>query len=93
MYYALFYDTVPDYLERRTPFRQAHLAHAERAHKEGKLILAGAYAHPADGALFVFRAGDSAEVSEFARNDPYVVNGIVSSWRVREWTVVIGGEQ
>jgi uncharacterized protein YciI len=28
----------------------------------------------------------------FARADPYVTRGLVKSWRVREWTVVIGGE-
>jgi hypothetical protein len=26
----------------------------------------------------------------FAEGDPYVQNGLVSSWRVREWKTVVG---
>ncbi|MGH9451783.1 MAG: YciI-like protein [Terriglobia bacterium] len=91
MYFALLYDYVPDYLERRQPLRQAHLDYAGRAYEEGKLILGGAFDRPPDGALLVFRAGGRADVEEFAKHDPYVVHGIVASWRVRDWTVVIGG--
>ena len=40
--YALVYDTVPDYVARRQQFRVEHLALAERAHREGRLLLAGA---------------------------------------------------
>jgi uncharacterized protein YciI len=29
---------------------------------------------------------------DFARADPYVRNGLVTRWRVREWSVVIGGD-
>ncbi|WP_242342202.1 YciI-like protein [Anaeromyxobacter terrae] len=87
--YALVYDTVPDYLARRPQFRAEHLAAAERAHREGKLLLAGAF-DPPDAALLVFR-GDGPEGAEaFARADPYVRNGLVASWRVREWKVVLG---
>jgi hypothetical protein len=35
--------------------------------------------------------GDSPEIAEnFARNDPYVTNGAVKRWYVREWTTVAG---
>jgi hypothetical protein len=89
VWFALLYETVEDYVERREPFRAEHLAHARRAHEEGRLVLAGAF-RPADGALLVFRAASAAEVEDFARADPYVRNGLVRSWRVREWAVVIG---
>lgn len=89
MYYALFYETAPDYLERRPTFRQEHLALATEAFRRGVLRLAGAF-QPPDGALLVFQAGDRSAVEEFVRNDPYVKNGLVTSWRIREWTVVIG---
>ena len=91
MYYALFYDTVDNYVERRRPYREQHLAHARRAHQDGRLVLAGAF-NPPDGALLVFRADSATEVEEFARRDPYVRNGLVKAWRVREWTVAVGGE-
>jgi uncharacterized protein YciI len=90
MHYILFYDVVEDYLERRGEFREEHLGLASRAHDDGKLILAGAYASPADGAALVFRVDDVAEIESFVQSDPYVVNGLVREWRIREWTVVIG---
>ena len=89
MYFALLYEVVPDYVQRRQAFRAAHLALAERFAKEGKLLLGGAF-DPPDGALLVFRAESAAEVEAFVRQDPYVANGLVTSWRVRPWTVVVG---
>lgn len=91
MYFALFYDTVENFAERRQPCRAEHLALAERAHREGRLLLGGAF-NPPDGALLVFRTDDRTKVEEFAKNDPYVVNGLVRAWRVKEWNVVIGAE-
>jgi uncharacterized protein YciI len=91
MYFALFYDYVPDVLERRSAYRAEHLELARQAHREGRLILAGAF-NPTDGALLVFRAESATDVEAFARGDPYVRNGLVRAWRVREWTVVVGGD-
>jgi uncharacterized protein YciI len=53
-------------------------------------VLAGAYADPPDGAALVFK-GDSPAVAErFAAADPYVRAGLVTRWRVRAWTTVVG---
>jgi hypothetical protein len=91
-YWLLFYDVVDDYVERRTPLRAEHLGLARAAHERGELLLAGALADPPDGAVLVF-AGDDASVAEdFAAADPYVRNGLVTSWRVRAWTVVVGAD-
>lgn len=92
MHHLLFYDYVEDIAERRAPFREAHLALARQAHEAGTLLLAGALAEPLDGAVFVFKTGDPAVVEEFVENDPYVAEGLVTGWRIRPWTVVIGGE-
>jgi uncharacterized protein len=47
-------------------------------------------ADPVDGAVLLF-AGESRRVAEeFARADPYVLNGLVTRWRVREWSTVAG---
>jgi hypothetical protein len=86
--YILFYDVVDDYIARRESFRRLHLAYAKQAHDRGDLLFAGALADPANGAVLVF-SGRSSEVAEaFAAQDPYVVNGLVKSWRVREWLTV-----
>ena len=89
-YYALFYQAGDDFISRRTPFREEHLHLAREAQTRGELVLAGALADPADGALLIFFAPDRAIAESFARNDPYVVNGLVKSWQVRPWTVVVG---
>ncbi len=91
-YYALFYDVVDDFIARRAAFRDEHLRLAREARARGELVLAGALADPADGALIIFQ-GESPSVAEaFARQDPYVKNGLVSKWKVRTWTVVVGNE-
>lgn len=90
MHYLLFYEVVDDYVERRASFRDEHLRHARAAHRRGELILGGALADPPDQAVLLFQ-GDTPEVAEnFARSDPYVTNGLVTSWHVREWTTVVG---
>ena len=89
-YYALFYEVVDDFIARRSPFRDEHLRLAREAHARGELILAGALADPSDAALLVFQADGPAVAEAFARHDPYVKNGLVSSWTVRHWSVVVG---
>lgn len=90
MYYILFYQTVDDYIEKRKPFREAHLAYAKKSYDEGKLILGGALADPADSAVLIFKGQSPSIAENFAGNDPYVKNGLIKEWKVRPWTVVIG---
>jgi uncharacterized protein len=90
VHYLLFYDFAPDYLERRPAFRSEHLSLAWRASERGQLILGGALADPADQGVLLFQ-GDSPQIAErFAESDPYVKNGLVTRWRVRGWTTVVG---
>lgn len=93
MYYLLLYDYADDYMERRGPFRPEHLSRAEAAHERGELLMAGALAEPADGAVFVFKVDDPSVIEGFVEGDPYVREGLVTRWRVRPWTVVIGDER
>jgi uncharacterized protein YciI len=90
MYLALQYDLVDDYIERRGEFRDEHLGLARAAHERGELALAGAFTEPADQALLVWSTEDRSVVEAFAEADPYVRNGLVKAWRVRDWNVVIG---
>lgn len=90
-YFALFYSVVDDFVSRRTPYRDEHLRLAREANRRGELLLAGALGDPV-GALLVFHAPDRSLAEAFARNDPYVTNGLVTRWEVRPWTVVIGNE-
>ena len=56
MHYVLYYQTVENYIEKRVPFRQQHLAYATAASERNELLMGGAFAEPADGALFIFLA-------------------------------------
>jgi len=90
MHYLLTYDLAPDYLERRAQFRAEHLRLAWQSSDRGAMVIAGALADPVDGAVILFK-GDSPDVAErFAAADPYVKNGLVTRWRVRAWTTVVG---
>lgn len=87
-HFLLSYTVAADYLERRPAFRDAHLALARAAVERGELLLGGAL-DPPEEAVLLF-AGEEAAVAEaFARADPYVTQGLVSSWRVREWVTVV----
>ena len=90
MHFLLFYEVSEDYLTRRAAFRSEHLAKAWEAAERGGLVLAGALANPADGAVFLFQGESPAAAENFAANDPYVANGLVKRWYVREWTTVVG---
>jgi uncharacterized protein YciI len=88
-HFLLTYTLAPDYLARRPEFRGAHLALAKAAVARGELLLGGAL-DPPEEAVLLF-AGEHAGVAEaFAASDPYVTNGLVTAWRVRQWTTVVG---
>jgi len=88
-YFSLCYDGVENFPAKRAPFRSEHLRLVQEAHDRGELLMGGALAEPADQALLIFRAADRSIPEEFARHDPYVVNGLVRRWSVRPWGQVI----
>ena len=90
MYYLLLYDYVENAVERRAPFREEHLRLAREALERGELLMGGALSEPVDGAVLLFRADDPSVLDAFIRRDPYVANGVVTRWRIRPWTVVVG---
>jgi len=92
-HYLLLYESVvPDYAARRAAFRDEHLTLAWAAHTRGELVLGGAFADPTDGAILVFKGDSPAVAEKFAAADPYVRNGLVTKWRVRPWTTVVGDD-
>jgi hypothetical protein len=89
-YWLLIYDLVDDYLERREPLRPEHLKLVSAAHGHGDLLQAGALADPYDQAVFVWKVDDTEVINRFVAHDPYVREGLVKSWRIRKWNVVVG---
>lgn len=89
----LTYKYVPDVLTKRVPLRAAHLQLAQQYSSEGKLLLGGAFADPVDSAAVIFKTDTKEDIEKFVQNDPYVQQGIVTEWNIREWTVVVGAFQ
>ncbi|MES2441693.1 MAG: YciI-like protein [Pseudomonadota bacterium] len=87
-HWLLLYDLAPDYLDRRGAHRDRHLALAWDSAGRDELLLGGAVGDPTDMALLLFTGEAAARA--FAEADPYVTNGLVTAWRVRPWTTVVG---
>ncbi|MGH8178740.1 MAG: YciI-like protein [Steroidobacter sp.] len=90
MHYLMFYEYTADYLERRGECRTDHLRHAWASQGRGELVLGGAYADPADGAVLLFQCESADVPGQFAAADPYVKNGLVRRHWIRAWTTVVG---
>jgi uncharacterized protein YciI len=92
MHYLLMYELAPDYLERRGQYRTEHLQLAWEAQARGEMVLAGALSDPADTAVLLFSADSPGPAERFAAADPYVTNGLVTGYRVRQWNTVVGDD-
>ena len=91
MHYLLHYKYIDDFVEKRKPFREKHLKLAKSAFAKGDMTMAGVFNDPPDAALLIFKGDDSSVVDNFVKNDPYVKNGIVTQWKIKEWKVALGG--
>lgn len=89
-HFLLFYDAGPDYAEKRAPHRAAHLEHARAAAARGDLLIGGALTDPTDASVLLFQGEGPEAAIAFAQADPYVLHGVVTAWRVREWASVVG---
>jgi uncharacterized protein YciI len=84
----LFYDYVEDILERRGPYREAHLARIAAEREAGRVVMAGPIGDPPHGAVIVFGDVERGAIDAFAGSDPYVEAGLVTAWRVEPWNVL-----
>jgi len=89
-YYMLTYLLANDYMDRRGDYRKEHLELADDFYKKGLLLMGGALSRPSDKAVLIFRSEIISAVEAFVKEDPYVKNGLVESWEIREWSVVVG---
>jgi uncharacterized protein len=88
MKYVLFYENAgapAELIQRQLP---AHRARWDEYRQAGSLLAIGPFAD-GSGAMGVFRTRAAAEA--FAAGDPFVLNGVVGTWRVIEWMEAILG--
>lgn len=89
MRYVLIYDSADDVAQTAPVHFAAHRARWQEFEADGTLLLIGPYSDQS-GALAVFTTREAAE--EFAHGDPFVLNGVVRSWSVKEWAEALGGQ-
>jgi uncharacterized protein YciI len=88
MKYVLFYEATPDFRAKVPASIEAHRALWATFHGDGRLLMVGPFTdEPAGGALGVFATREAAQ--EFVERDPFVQNGIVARWTIREWNEVL----
>jgi uncharacterized protein len=87
MKYVLYYQSAPDVLEKAPVHGPAHRAYWKEFLTHGTLLMIGPFANPKEGAMGIFTTREAAET--FATSDPFVLNGVVSNWVVREWREVV----
>jgi len=52
--------------------------------RRGELLMIGPFANAQEeGSMGIFTTREAAE--EFVRGDPFVLNGIVRNWYIRDW--------
>ena len=90
MKYVVLYSSAADVLETAPVHFPAHRARVDEFHARGDLLMIGTFADPLkDGSMAIFGSRVAAE--EFVEGDPFVLNGVVASWELREWNEVLAG--
>ena len=90
VYYVVFFETryssFEDALAKAPDVIAAHKARSEDLHNQGTLLMAGAFLNNPGGSLDTMAVCTTLEAAEeFVRGDPFVQNGMVSKWYIREW--------
>jgi uncharacterized protein len=88
-HHILLYEYVENMLERRAPYREAHLARIYEERDAGRVVMAGAFGDPPHGGAIVFRGTDPEAIEAFVQADPYVEAELVTAWRVESWNLVV----
>ncbi len=87
-HHLLLYEYVEDILERRGPYREAHLDRIAAEKQAGRVVMAGATGDPPNGGAIVFKGVGREDIERFVTGDPYVQAGLVSGWRIEPWKLV-----
>jgi uncharacterized protein len=86
--YVLFYESADDVASKAPAHFPAHSARLDEFHSRGALLMVGTFANPQEeGSMAIFTTREAAE--EFVKEDPFVLNGVVRDWQIREWNEVL----
>jgi uncharacterized protein YciI len=90
VYYVVFFETVYDSLQeavsKAPDVIAAHRARSNVWHAQGTLLMAGAFLNNSQEKLCTMVICTTrAAAEEYARGDPFVLNGMVKKWYIRDW--------
>ncbi|KAL6751071.1 hypothetical protein V8C86DRAFT_2789396 [Haematococcus lacustris] len=89
-HWLLTYTYVDGILEKRGPYRTAHLANAKIYLDAGKIVIGGAVGDPPNSAMLLWGPAASEEdIHRFMQADPYVKAGLVIAWTISPFTVAV----
>ena len=88
MKYVVLYVSADDIASKAPPHFPAHKERLDEFHTRGDLLMVGTFGDPqSQGSMAIFRTREAAE--EFVRDDPFVVNGVVRRYEIRDWNEVL----
>ena len=84
MKYVVLYQSADDVASKAPPHFLAHTARLDEFAARGLLLMVGPFGDPqAQGSMAIFTTREAAE--EFVAGDPFVLNGVVASYEIRDW--------
>lgn len=86
----MFYESTENVAEKAPAHFAAHVAGYRPFVERGELLMIGTFADPqADGSMGIFATREAAE--RFVANDPFVIHGVVKSYRILDWNEALAG--
>jgi len=88
MKYVLFYESADDVLSKAPVHFAAHNARLQEFHGRGDILMVGTFGDPQEqGSMAIFPTRSAAQA--FVDGDPFVREGVVRRWEIREWNEVL----
>ena|SRR5215469_8834987 len=85
-FFETFYDSLEDAIAKAPDAVAAHRVRSQKLHARGMLLMSGAFLNNPQEKLCTMAVLTTREAAEeYARGDPFVLNGMVSRWYMREW--------
>lgn len=90
VYYVVFavtlYKSFDDARTNAPDLIAAHIARSEELHVRGTLLMSGAFLDDPQESLSTMSVLTTREAAEeYIKGDPFVLNGMVRTWYIREW--------
>jgi uncharacterized protein YciI len=85
---VVLYESADDVLSKAPLHYRDHRARVDEFHARGALLMIGPFGDPAtQGSMAVFASRGDAQ--EFVDGDPFVLQGVVRSYDIRDWQEIL----